>query len=86
MSMVVQQEISELAVGVGVQHLRVGDVESLVVPVPPLMEQIEIVRLLDERLAASKRLADDLDVKLAKAERLKQSVLQSAFGGNLSRV
>lgn len=83
MSMVIQQEISSLAVGVGVQHMRVGDVESLVVPVPPLEEQRFIAEEINQRLAAIQGLEKSLDSELQRSERLKQSVLQSAFSGNI---
>ncbi len=81
MSLVIQQEISSLAVAVGVQHMRVGDVESLVVPVPTLEEQRFIAEEINQRLAAIHELEKSLDSELQRSERLRQSVLQGAFGG-----
>ena len=42
---------SEGAIGSTVKHLRVGDVEELVIPLPPLEEQLRIVAKVDELLA-----------------------------------
>jgi type I restriction enzyme S subunit len=39
------------AIGMGVKHLRVGDVENLQIPLPPLEEQHRIVRRVDELMA-----------------------------------
>ena len=39
------------AVGMGVKHLRVGDVESLQIPLPPREEQHRIVKKIDELLS-----------------------------------
>ena len=47
-----------------VKHLRVGDVESLVLPVPPVAEQHIIVAKVDSLMA----LCDELESKLKQAE------------------
>jgi type I restriction enzyme, S subunit len=75
--------VDENAVGSGVKHLRVGDVESLTIPIPPLAEQQEIVR----RVEALFKTADALDARYrtAKAyvDKLTQSILAKAFRGEL---
>jgi len=69
--------------GSGLQHLVIRDLKSLVIPLPPLAEQNEIVRrvgLLFER-------ADAFDQEVVAAsrrcERLTQAVLGKAFRGEL---
>lgn len=57
------ERASTEAIGSTVKHLRVGDVESLAIPLPPLVEQHRIVSKVDELIA----LCDKLKGQLAKA-------------------
>ncbi|MBB3190433.1 restriction endonuclease subunit S [Halomonas cerina] len=54
------ERASEKAIGSTVKHLRVGDVERLAIPVPPLVEQNRIVDKVDELMA----LCDQLKARL----------------------
>ena len=56
------------AIGSTVKHLRVGDVESLCLPLPPLAEQHRIVAKVDELMA----LCDLIKAKLARAQALNE--------------
>lgn len=58
------ERASEHAVGLTVKHLRVGDVENLNIPLPPLAEQHRIVAKVDELMA----LCDQLKTRLADAQ------------------
>jgi type I restriction enzyme, S subunit len=46
-------------------------------------EQQEIVRLLEEKLSCCDHLIEDIEDQLARARRLRQSILQKAFSGQL---
>lgn len=46
-----RERMTEAAIGMTVKHLRVGDVEDLMVPVPPRVEQDRIVDSVDELFA-----------------------------------
>ena len=52
------------AVGSTVKHLRVGDVERLTIPIPPLEEQKRIVAKVDQLMA----LCDELEAGLVQAQ------------------
>ncbi|GHC57526.1 restriction endonuclease subunit S [Roseibacillus persicicus] len=78
-----QSQYGEKQVGVGVQHLRVGDVESLALPLPPLPEQHQIVAEVEARTTAIDHLEAELDRQLTRATRLRQSTLATAFSGKL---
>lgn len=77
------KQLQEFKVGVGVQHLRVGDVERLVIALPPFEEQKMICNLADDRLNALSRLELEIDIQLKKAQQNKQSILLAAFSGKL---
>jgi len=78
-SPVVRHVIEQLAVGSGVKHLRVGDVERLPVPLPPLAEQHRIVAEVDRRLSIVREVESEVDANLRRAETLRQAVLARAF-------
>ncbi len=63
--------------------LGLNDIRSLQIPLPPLIEQNEIVRRVDALFA----LADKIEKQAASAkertEKLRQSVLALAFSGRL---
>lgn len=56
---------------------------QLALPIPPLPEQQEIVRLLDEQFEAIERNERELDAALKRSEALRQSILKRAFSGRL---
>ncbi len=55
------------------------------VPIPILseLEQVELVKLIEKKLSGSDRMIKELEVQLIEAEKNKQSILASAFSGEL---
>jgi len=83
MSPVIRQLIERTAVGSGVKHLRVGDVELLPIPIPPSSEQDRIVTEVDGRLSLVREVEIQVDANLIRSERLRQAILRQAFSGQL---
>lgn len=77
------QVFSKTAGGVGINHLSAQKFLQMSIALPSLLEQEEIVKKVNDRFDGLKRLGDDIDVQLIKAEKNKQSALASAFSGNL---
>lgn len=48
--------VQDKPIGATVQHLRVGGVETLLVPLPPIAEQHRIVAKVDELMAICDKL------------------------------
>ena len=69
--------------GVSQSNINATKLKSLQIPLPPLLEQHEIVRRVDALFA----LADSIEAKVAAArertEKLRQSILAKAFSGAL---
>ena len=59
-----------------------GKIRQLVFPLPPEAEQHRIVAEVDRRLSLLRGTEIQVDVNLKRAERLRQSILQSAFRGD----
>lgn len=73
----------KVAVGTGVKHLRVGDVERLVFPLCSIGEQNEIANQLEASLSEVDQLELTITSSLQQAEALRQSILKKAFSGQL---
>jgi len=56
---------------------------NLPVPIPPTAEQDRIMAEVDRRLSIADEIATTIDAALARAERLRQSILKRAFEGKL---
>jgi len=66
--------------GVSLTHDKVG---SVLVPLPPLAEQTRIVTEVERRLSVVEELEAVVSANLQRATRLRQSILQKAFTGEL---
>jgi type I restriction enzyme, S subunit len=78
-----QQRFINSAIGTGVKHLRVGDVEKLVIPLCSSQEQIQIVKEIETRLSVCDNILANIKEALVKSEALHQSILKKAFEGKL---
>lgn len=78
-----QRNLLEGGAGVGRPNLNAPHIESIPVPLPPLDEQAEIIRCIDDAsVLCEKRLAGSVDVGRRSAA-LRQSILKAAFSGQL---
>jgi hypothetical protein len=69
---------------VGQANVNGSKLKSVIIPLPSPDEQIEIVRLVEDKLLASERLLREIRKHQLKADRNKQSILSSAFSGRFS--
>lgn len=78
-----QSKIQEAMAGMAMPHLSITDFGKMPVPIPPITEQQEIVRLVDQYFA----FADTIEAQVKKAQsrvdNLTQSILAKAFRGEL---
>ena len=79
----VSGKFAQVAGGVGINHLSAFKFAQIVLPLCPLAEQQEIVRLLEERFAAIEWQEREIDSALKQADALRQSILKKAFSGQL---
>ncbi len=69
--------------GVGRPRLNLGEIKSIVLPLPPVAEQTRIVAEVERRLSVVDELEAVVSASLQRAVRLRQSILQKAFTGEL---
>lgn len=79
-----QNYFKRVARGVAVKGVNIGDVRPAPVPLPPLTEQTRIVAEVERRLSVVEELETVVSANLQRATRLRQSILQKAFSGELA--
>ena len=67
----------------GVNNINSGELQSLIISVCPLEEQIQIESLVGGKLGSIETLVGEIDLGLLRAEKNKQSILAYAFCGKL---
>jgi type I restriction enzyme S subunit len=67
----------------GVNNINSKEIQRLVIALPSLPEQREIVRLLDEQFTVIEQNEREIDAALKRCAALRQSILKKAFTGQL---
>jgi len=78
-----QALVQEAARGSAIQHIAITAFGRLPVPVPPLEEQCEIVRRVDQLMTLADGLRERIETAGRHLERSSQSILAKAFRGDL---
>ena len=76
----IEQKIKTTA---GIYKIAQPQVEQITIPLPPLAEQTRIVAEVERRLSVVEELESVVSANLQRATRLRQSILQKAFTGEL---
>ena len=66
--------------------LNKARVQRIPLPLPPISEQQQIVAEVERRLSVIEELDASVEANLARADRLRQSILRQAFSGKLVSV
>jgi type I restriction enzyme S subunit len=78
-----RKSLERWAYGAGKPGLSLEQVRGLPIPLPPLAEQTRIVAEVERRLSVVEELEAVVSANLQRATRLRQSILQKAFTGEL---
>lgn len=76
-------QILDMSAGIGQPNVNGSKLKSLLVPIPPVPEQAEIVRRVEALFALTDRVEARYTAGLAAFERLTPALLQKAFRGEL---
>ncbi|MSQ47617.1 MAG: restriction endonuclease [Deltaproteobacteria bacterium] len=82
-SEVVKPQLQLITKGVAQMKVSLGRFSTLAIPLPPLAEQTRIVAEVERRLSVVEELEAVVSANLQRATRLRQSILQKAFAGQL---
>jgi type I restriction enzyme S subunit len=78
-----RQSISNVSVGANINNIRNDDIDSLLVPLPPLSEQHRIAAIIDGQLAVVEKARQAVSEQMAYINTLPASILRKAFRGEL---
>jgi len=76
-------DLMTLSDGSNVPQINHKDIEPLTLPLPPLYEQQKIVEEIERRFSVADEVERTVDQSLKQAERLRHSILKTAFEGKL---
>ena len=79
-----RQRVKRVLHGIGRPRLSLGEIRQIALPIPPEIEQRRIMAEVDRRLSLVREVETQVDANFKRAESLRQSILKSAFCGNLS--
>ena len=80
-----RNEISRLSIGININNLRRENVESMLIPIPPLVEQHRIVAKLEVLFTQLDAAVGSLKKAQGQLQRYRRSILKAAFEGELTR-
>jgi type I restriction enzyme S subunit len=83
MNTITQTKVAAQKVGVALTHFNTKSMAEMPLPVPPLLEQEQIVALVDMKISDVEKLEEVIGEQLKKAEKNKQSILASVFSGGI---
>lgn len=79
-----KQFYKKFITGTSSKHLNIKDIRNFLFLVPPVNEQIEIIRQIETQLAKANKIENQYSESIGQNEKLQQSVFQMAFNGQLS--
>ncbi len=82
--MQITQKVLKDAYGAAQPNISPAEIEEFAIPLPPLAEQTRIVAEVERRLSVVEELESVVTANLQRATRLRQSILQKAFTGELA--
>jgi type I restriction enzyme S subunit len=78
-----RKQLNDMAYGAGKPGLNLENIRSVIVPLPELQQQEEVVELIEDKLSVIDQLENTITTSLQQAEALRQSILKKAFSGQL---
>ena len=79
----VKDDLEKYAPATAQKNINLGILETVGLPLLPVKEQTELVTTVKNKLMVIQRLETEIDNKLIRVDRNKQSILVSAFNGSL---
>jgi type I restriction enzyme S subunit len=79
-----RRDVLSISAGVAQQKVNLAKFRDLTLQVPPIAEQTEIVRRVDQLFAHTDRIEQQVNNALFRVNNLTQSILAKAFRGELT--
>lgn len=82
-SPICKNQFDEHLTGIGVPNLHLRDIKEVLLNVPSLEEQAEIVRIIDRTMEKERQAKEAAEAVLSQIETMKKAILARAFRGEL---
>ena len=79
----VQQKLEDEAPATAQKNINLEILEKVAIPVPPTLEQHQIVKLLNDSMDAARESDRAIDISLQQSTAQRQNILRAAFSGQL---
>lgn len=79
----INQKLISISGATAQQAIYLRDIKNILIPLPPISEQKEIIQELESKLTVCDKIEETITQSLQQAETLKQSILKKAFEGKL---
>ncbi len=79
----IRSQIVDLTMGVAQPKISLERFETVAIPLPPLVEQLEIVRRVETLFTMADKIESRLHAATARVEKITQAILTKAFRGEL---
>lgn len=79
----VQQRLEDEAPATAQKNINLEILEKVVIPMPPIQEQNQIVEILDEALAAASEKNRSIELAIKRSAAQRKNILKAAFSGQL---
>lgn len=79
----VQQKLEDEAPATAQKNINLEILEKVVIPIPPTLEQHQIVKLVEDSLGAARDSDQAIDLSLKQSTAQRQNILRAAFAGQL---
>lgn len=79
----VQQKLEDEAPATAQKNINLEILEKVVIPIPPTLEQHQIVRLVEDSMSAARESDQAIDLSLKQSTAQRQNILRAAFAGEL---
>jgi type I restriction enzyme S subunit len=79
----VQQKLEDEAPATAQKNINLEILEKVAIPVPPTLEQHQIVKLLEDSMGAARESDQAIELSLKQSAAQRQNILRAAFAGQL---
>jgi type I restriction enzyme S subunit len=79
----VQQKLEDEAPATAQKNINLEILEKVVIPIPPTLEQHQIVKLLEDSMGTARESDQAIDLSLKQSTAQRQNILRAAFSGQL---
>ena len=80
----VQQRLEDDAPATAQKNINLEILEKVVIPVPPIKEQLQILKVLSDSMDSARETDSTIDISLKQATAQRKNILKAAFSGQLA--